>query len=134
LRPRGFIRQSFGWQASFLLSTSSFLLSQFVFSPFKTDKYLMTKNNILLVATVAASISVAAIANAGTPPPEKLDPRDKPYYTHGPRYWNGDTEMVWQPGTRGMWGNGWVHGIYVQGQHRKPTANAPKETTPPAKH
>lgn len=93
----------------------------------------MTKNNILLVATVAASILVSAIAGAATTAPA-LDPRDKPYYTHGASYWNGDTQMIWRPGSMSIWGHRWIHGIYVEGQHRKPTANAPKETTPPAKH
>jgi len=93
----------------------------------------MTKNKTLLVATVAASILVSAIAGAATPAPA-LDPRDKPYYTHGPSYWVGDTQMIWQPGSQGMWGHRWIHGIYIQGQKRKSDANSPKQTTPPAKH
>ena len=87
----------------------------------------MTKNKLLLVAIVAASILMPAIAGAAT---AEVDPRDKPYYTHGPRYWKGDTEMIWQPGAVGMWGHRWIHGIYIEGQHRKPDAN--RKTEQPA--
>jgi hypothetical protein len=76
----------------------------------------MKKNRLLLVATIAASILLPAAARAQS---FSIEIGDRPYYSHGPRYYSGDYEMVW---VAGHWSNHhrtWTHGHYVRGEHRK---------------
>lgn len=76
----------------------------------------MIKNRLLLVATIAASILLPAAARAQS---FSIEIGDRPYYSHGPRYWAGDYQMVW---VAGHWSNHrrtWVHGHYVRGEHRR---------------
>jgi hypothetical protein len=76
----------------------------------------MKKNRLLLVATLAASILLPAAARAQS---FSIEIGDRPYYSHGARYWAGDYEMVW---VNGHWSNHrhqWVHGHYVRGEHRR---------------
>jgi len=73
----------------------------------------MIKTKLLLIAMVATSILVpAAVRAQGI----SIEIGDRPYYSHGARYWAGDYEMIWIPGHRNY--RGWVHGHYVRGQHR----------------
>jgi hypothetical protein len=73
----------------------------------------MIKTKLLLIATVATSILVpAAVRAQGI----SIELGDRPFYSHGARYWAGDYEMIWVPGHRTY--RGWVHGHYVRGQHR----------------
>ena len=55
----------------------------------------MKKNRLLLVATIAASILLPAAARAQS---FSIEIGDRPYYSHGPRYYSGDYEMVWVGG------------------------------------
>ena len=73
----------------------------------------MIKTKLLLIAMVATSILVpAAVRAQGI----SIELGDRPYYSHGARYWAGDYEMIWVPGHRSR--GGWTHGHYVRGQHR----------------
>jgi hypothetical protein len=73
----------------------------------------MIQTKLLLLAIVATSILVpAAVRAQGI----SIEIGDRPFYSHGARYWAGDYEMIWVPGHRSR--DGWVHGHYVRGQHR----------------
>lgn len=73
----------------------------------------MIQTKLLLIAMVATSILVpAAVRAQGI----SIELGDRPFYSHGARYWAGDYEMIWVPGHRTY--RGWVHGHYVRGQHR----------------
>lgn len=69
----------------------------------------------MLVALVVAGLNFGAArtATAGI----SIELGDRPYYSHGPRYWEGEYEMIWIPG---HWSDGhhWVHGHYRRGEHR----------------
>ncbi len=72
------------------------------------------KGKLLLVAITVASIILPSAVRADE---VKIEVGDKPYYTHGARYWDHDYEMVWAPG---HWDehHHWVHGAYNKGEHR----------------
>lgn len=73
----------------------------------------MIKHKLLLIAVLGASILVpAAIQAQGI----SIEIGDRPYYSHGARYWAGNYEMVWVPGHRSH--RGWVHGHYVRSHRR----------------
>ena len=74
----------------------------------------MIKNKILLVACLAVSIMLPRIVSADH---IVVEIGDRPYYTHGERYWNGDWEMIWVPGHWSEHGHHWVHGHYRKGEH-----------------
>lgn len=75
----------------------------------------MIKNKLLLVAIIAASIlTPAAVRAQGI----SIQIGDRPFYNHGPRYWDNDYEMIWVPGHMSRHGH-WIHGQYVRGQHRQ---------------
>jgi hypothetical protein len=76
----------------------------------------MKKNRLLLVATIAASILLPAAARAQS---FSIEIGDRPYYSHGARYWAGDNEMVWVQGHWSDHHHQWVHGHYVRGEHRR---------------
>jgi hypothetical protein len=75
----------------------------------------MINKTVLLVALVVAGLNfgTARTATAGI----SIELGDRPYYSHGPRYWEGEYEMIWIPG---HWSDGhhWVHGHYRRGEHR----------------
>jgi len=73
-------------------------------------------NKTLLLAAIAASLifGTALRANAGI----HIEIGDRPYYSHGPRYWEGDYEMIWVPGHWSEHGHHWIHGHYRRGEHR----------------
>ena len=75
----------------------------------------MIKKILLLVAVAATSLAFGpAVQAEGI----RIEIGDKPFYSHGPRYWEGDYEMTWVPGHMGE-GHHWIHGHYVRGQHRR---------------
>jgi hypothetical protein len=71
---------------------------------------------ILLLAAIAASFTFGAAlqAKAGL----RIELGDRPYYSHGPRYWAGEYEMIWIPGHWSEHGHHWIHGHYRRGEHR----------------
>jgi hypothetical protein len=76
----------------------------------------MIKNKLLLVAIIAASIlTPAAVRAQGI----SIQIGDRPFYNHGPRYWDSGYEMIWVPGHMSRSGHHWIHGQYVRGQHRQ---------------
>jgi hypothetical protein len=75
----------------------------------------MNKNKLLLVAIITASILLpAALGAQGI----TIQVGDRPFYTHGARYWDSDYEMVWVPGHMSRNGH-WIHGQYVRGEQRR---------------
>jgi hypothetical protein len=76
----------------------------------------MIKHKLLLVAIIAASILLPAAVRAQS---FSIEIGDRPYYSHGPRYWAGDYQMIWIPGHRSSYGHHWIHGHYVRGEHRR---------------
>ena len=77
----------------------------------------MIKHKLLLIALVASSILIpAAVVEAQG---ISISIGDRPHYTHGPRYWAGDYEMVWVPGYRSRVTRRWVHGRYVRTENRR---------------
>src|ERR1700682_2431591 len=76
----------------------------------------MIKNKLLLVAIVVASILLpAAVRAQGI----QIEIGDRPFFNHGPRYWAGDSEMIWVPGHMSLYGHHWIHGHYVRGHHTR---------------
>jgi hypothetical protein len=77
---------------------------------------VMIKNKLLLVALIVASILIPAAVRA-----DRLEIQigDRPFYSHGARYWTGDYEMIWVPGHMSRFGHHWVHGHYIRGEHRR---------------
>ena len=77
---------------------------------------VMIKNKLLLVALIVASILIPAAVRA-----DRLEIQigDRPFYSHGARYWAGDYEMIWVPGHMSRFGHHWVHGYYIRGEHRR---------------
>lgn len=76
----------------------------------------MIKHKLMLVAIVAASILIpAAVEAQGI----SISIGDRPHYTHGPRYWAGDYEMVWVPGHRSRVSRRWIHGYYIRTENRR---------------
>jgi len=73
----------------------------------------MKNNQLILIATLAVSLIFSAAAQAQI----HIEIGDRPYYTHGPRYWEGDYEMVWVPGHWSEHHHHWVHGHYVRSEH-----------------
>jgi hypothetical protein len=76
----------------------------------------MITKKLLLAALAATSIIFPATVPAQT---FSIEIGDRPYYSHGPRYWSGDYEMIWVPGHWSNHRQRWVHGHYIRGQHRR---------------
>jgi hypothetical protein len=76
----------------------------------------MIKKTLLLLAMVAMSFTLPAAIQAED---IRIEIGDKPFYSHGPRYWDGDWEMTWAPGHWSEHGHHWIHGHYVRGEHRR---------------
>ncbi|MFZ1219196.1 MAG: hypothetical protein WAO00_07880 [Chthoniobacterales bacterium] len=74
----------------------------------------MIKKLLLLVAIATSFTFGAALKAQGL----RIEIGDKPYYSHGPRYWEGEWEMIWVPGHWSEHGHHWVHGHYKRGVHR----------------
>jgi hypothetical protein len=76
----------------------------------------MITKKLLLAAIAATSI----IFPTALPAQEfRIELGDRPYYRHGPRYWEGDYEMVWIPGHWSDRHHHWIHGHYIRGHHRR---------------
>jgi hypothetical protein len=75
----------------------------------------MIKNKLLLVAIIVTSILLPAALRADG---ISIQVGDRPFYTHGARYWDRDYEMVWVPGHVSRDGH-WIHGQYVRGEQRR---------------
>jgi hypothetical protein len=75
----------------------------------------MIKNKLLLVAIATSILLPAALRADGI----SIQIGDRPFYSHGARYWDGDYEMVWVPGHMSQRGHHWIHGHYVRGEHRQ---------------
>jgi hypothetical protein len=74
------------------------------------------KKILLLVAIGVTSLTFGSAVKAQG---IRIELGDRPYYSHGPRYWSGQYEMIWVPG---HWSNHrqvWVHGHYIRGAHRR---------------
>jgi len=78
---------------------------------------LMNKKILLLVAIVGAGFTfgTALQAKAGI----RIELADREYYNQGPRYWDGDREMIWVSGHWSDHGHHWIHGHYIRGEHRR---------------
>jgi hypothetical protein len=75
----------------------------------------MIKKLLLLVAIGVTSLTFGTpVKAAGL----SIEIGDRPYYSHGPRYWEGDYEMIWIPGHWSEHGHHWIHGHYRRGEHR----------------
>lgn len=74
----------------------------------------MIKKTVLLVALVMAALTFGTTLQAQG---IRVEIGDRTFYTHGPRFWDGDWEMIWVPG---HWDHHhhWVHGYYRRGEHR----------------
>jgi hypothetical protein len=75
----------------------------------------MNMKTLLLAAISVASLTFgAAVQAAGI----SVEIGDRPYYSHGARYWEGDYEMIWVPGHWSEHSHHWIHGHYRRGEHR----------------
>lgn len=74
------------------------------------------KNKLLLIALLATSLLLPAAVRADR---IIIEAGDRPYYTHGSRYWDRDYEMVWLPGHWSRFGHRWIHGHYVRGERHR---------------
>jgi hypothetical protein len=75
----------------------------------------MIKNKLLLVAIAVSILLPAAVGAQGI----TIQVGDRPFYTHGDRYWDRDSEMVWVPGHMSQDGRHWIHGQYVRSEQRR---------------
>lgn len=76
----------------------------------------MTKKLLMLVAIGAASLTFGATVQAQG---LRIELGDRPYYSHGPRYWAGDYEMIWVPGHWSPYRHHWIHGHYIRSEQRR---------------
>jgi hypothetical protein len=76
---------------------------------------MITKKLLLAAIAATSFIFPSALPAQGL----RIELGDRPYYSHGPRYWAGDYEMVWVPGHWSQYRHRWVHGHYVRGEHRR---------------
>ena len=75
----------------------------------------MNKKILLLVAIVVTGFTFGGAVQAQG---LRIELGDRPYYSHGPRYWEGEYEMLWIPGHWSEYGHHWIHGHYRRGEHR----------------
>jgi hypothetical protein len=82
--------------------------------PLTRKRSVMIKKKLLLVAILLASLGLpTAVEAIGL----SISVGDRPYYTRGDRYYNGDYQYVWVPGHRSH--GVWIHGHYRRGLHRR---------------
>jgi hypothetical protein len=74
------------------------------------------KKILLLVAIGVTSLTFGSAVKAQG---IRIELGDRPYYSHGPRYWAGEYEMIWVPGHWSNHRHTWVHGHYLRGEHRR---------------
>ncbi|HSP45514.1 MAG TPA: hypothetical protein VLO30_05940 [Chthoniobacterales bacterium] len=75
----------------------------------------MIKKLLLLVAIGVTSLTFGGVVQAQG---LRIELGDRPYYSHGPRYWAGEYEMMWVPGHWSDHGHHWIHGHYVRSESR----------------
>lgn len=73
------------------------------------------KKLLLLVAIGVTSFTFGTTVKAAG---ISIEIGDRPYYSHGPRYWDNEWEMIWVPGHWSDHGHHWIHGHYRRGEHR----------------
>jgi hypothetical protein len=76
----------------------------------------MIKKILLLVAVAVTSLTFGTALRAEG---LRIEIGDRPFYNHGPRYWEHDYEMIWVPGHWSEHGHHWIHGHYRRGEHRR---------------
>jgi len=76
----------------------------------------MITKKLLLAALAATSIIFPATVPAQS---FSIEIGDRPYYRHGPRYWEGQWEMIWVPGHWSRYRHQWIHGHYIRTEHRR---------------
>ena len=76
----------------------------------------MIKKTLLLVAIAVTSMIFGTAVQAAD---FRIEIGDRPFYSHGPRYWSGEWEMVWVPGHWSEHRHHWIHGHYRRGEHRR---------------
>jgi hypothetical protein len=74
------------------------------------------KKILLLVAIGVTSLTFGSAVQAQG---IRIELGDRPFYSHGPRYWEGDYEMIWVAGHWSDHGHHWIHGHYRRGEHRR---------------
>jgi len=75
----------------------------------------MITKKLLFAALMATCVIFPATVPAQS---FSIEVGDRPYYSHGARYWAGEWEMIWVPGHWSRHHHEWVHGHYVRGQRR----------------
>ncbi|MFN2477308.1 MAG: hypothetical protein ABR526_13320 [Chthoniobacterales bacterium] len=68
------------------------------------------KPKFLIALLIVAAALVPTVANAQR---FSIEIGDRPYYTHGPRYFNRGRHYVWVPGHWARHHRVWVHGHYA---------------------
>jgi hypothetical protein len=76
----------------------------------------LMKKILLLVAIGVTSLTFGSAVKAQG---ISIELGDRPFYSHGPRYWEGDYEMIWVAGHWSDHGHHWIHGHYRRGEHRR---------------
>jgi hypothetical protein len=76
----------------------------------------MIKKILLLVAVAVTSVTFGSAVQAEG---IRIELGDRAFYNHGPRYWDNDFEMIWEPGHWSEHGHHWIHGHYRRGEHRR---------------
>jgi hypothetical protein len=74
------------------------------------------KKILLLVAIGVTSLTFGSAVQAQG---IRIELGDRPYYSHGPRYWAGEYEMIWVPGHWSNHHQTFIHGHYIRGEHRR---------------
>lgn len=74
----------------------------------------MIKKTLLLIAIAATGVIFPTVVQAGL----RIELGDRPFFSHGDRYWEGDYEMIWIAGHWSEHGHHWIHGHYNRIQHR----------------
>jgi hypothetical protein len=76
----------------------------------------MIKKLLLFVAIAVTSVTFGTAVQAQG---LRIELGDRPYFSHGPRYYSGEWEMIWIPGHWSEHGHHWIHGHYRRGEHRR---------------
>jgi len=95
-------------------------------TPYKDFVVAKTRRDIgtRIIGMITKKLLLSAIAATSLLPFSlpaqelRIEMGDRPYYTHGARYWSSGTEMVWVPGHWSENRHHWVHGHYMR-THRR---------------
>ncbi|MDQ2868553.1 MAG: hypothetical protein M3R59_09130 [Verrucomicrobiota bacterium] len=69
----------------------------------------MINRKLLLSVILALGFVGSSVAKADR---LEIEVGDRPYYTHGARYADGEYDMMWVPGHWSDYGHHWIHGHY----------------------